>query len=297
VDWSARRDLLESGPDDLQFVAEVDDDGRAHLRFGDGVNGFAPEAGATFTAAYRTGNGRAGNVGAEAIRHLVLREQSVSGASFRPRNPLPARGGADPEPLADVRLLAPHAFRTDLQRAVTADDYARLAEREFPGRVQRAAATLRWTGSWTEALVAVDPSSAEGDVDGLLREIRARLHRYRRIGHDVVVRQGVPVAVHLGLSVCVQPHAPCGPVRAALLEVLGGHGFFQPDNLTFGEGIALSRLIAAAQAVTGVESVQAVTFQRLEVEPAGEIESGFLPLGPLEIARLGKLDLDTRGGQ
>lgn len=298
VDWSARGDLLESGPDDLHFVAEVDDDGRAHLRFGDGRNGFAPEAGATFTAAYRVGNGRAGNVGAEAIRHLVPREQQpVPDASFRPRNPLPARGGADPEPLADVRLLAPHAFRVDLQRAVTADDYARLAEREFPGRVQRAAATLRWTGSWTEALVAVDPFGAEADVDGLLREIHGRLHRYRRIGHDVVVRQGVPVPVHLGLAVCAQPHALRGHVRSALLEALGERGFFQPDNLTFGEGIALSRLIAAAQAVPGVESVQAVTFQRLDVEPAGEIESGFLPLGPLEIARLGKLDLEMGGGR
>ncbi len=175
VAWSAQRDLLDSGPDDLHFVAEVDDDGRAHLRFGNGENGFAPAAGATFTAEYRIGNGRAGNVGAEAIHSLVWRDGSLPGVTFRPRNPLPARGGVDPEPLADVRLLAPHAFRTDLQRAVTADDYARLTERDFAGRVQRAAATLRWTGSWTEALVAVDPWSGEADVDGLLREIRRRL--------------------------------------------------------------------------------------------------------------------------
>jgi len=313
VEWSAEGDLLESGPDDLHFVAEVDDDGRAHLRFGNGENGFAPLAGVTFTAAYRIGNGRAGNVGAEAIRHLVLRGGPIFGTTFHPRNPLPARGGVDPEPLADVRLLAPHAFRTDLQRAVTADDYARLAEREFAGRVQRAAATLRWTGSWTEALVAVDPLSAEADIPRLLREIRQALHRYRRIGHDVVVKPAVSVPLDVELAVCVLPHFLRGHVEAALLDVFGTRllpdgrrGLFHADNLTFGQGIALSRLLAAAQAVAGVESVEVTKLERLYVGPNGEIAAGFLPIGPLEIARLdddprfpgnGRLRLTMRGGR
>ncbi|MFL6193739.1 MAG: hypothetical protein ACJ75H_06180, partial [Thermoanaerobaculia bacterium] len=78
------------------------------------------------------------------------------------------------------------------------------------------------------------------------------------------------------------------------------------DNLSFGEGIALSRLIAAAQSVTGVESVGAVAFHRLHDGPAGEIENGFLPLAPMEIVRLdndrrfpdnGKITLQMRGGR
>jgi len=286
VKWSAQEDLLDSGPDDLHFVAEMDDDGRAHLRFGNGETGFAPPAGTSFGVVYRTGNGRAGNVGAEAIRHLVLRSLVLPDAILRPRNPLPALGGTDPEPLADVRLLAPHAFRQDLQRAVIAEDYARLVERDFPGRVQRAASTLRWTGSWPEVLVAVDPLSTEEDVEGLLWEIRRRLHRYRRIGHDVVVKRAVSVALDIEVKVCVLPHFLRGHVEAALLEALGNRGLFHPDKLTFGEGIALSRLVAAAQAVPGVESVEVTTFQRLYEGPNGELEAGFLPLGPLEIARL-----------
>ena len=47
-----------------------------------------------------------------------------------------------------------------------------------------------------------------------------------------------------------------------------------------------SRVIAAAQAVPGVESAEVTTFQRLYEGPNGELEAGFLPLGPLEIARL-----------
>ncbi len=120
----------------------------------------------------------------------------------------------------------------------------------------------------------------------------------------MVVRQAVPAPLDVALNVCAKPHALRGHVDAALLDVLsdraladGRRGFFHPDNLTFGEGIALSRLIAAAQAVTGVESVQVDRFQRLDSGPAGEIAAGFLPLGPLEIARLGKLDLNVGGGR
>jgi hypothetical protein len=303
--WKVRRDLLEAGPGDSHFVAEVDDDGRAHLRFGNGETGFAPLAGTELRPVYRVGNGRMGNVGAESIRHLALKNnQSLSGVSLSPRNPLPARGGTDPEPLAEIRLLAPHAFRKDLQRAITGDDYARLVERDFAGRVQRAAAVLRWTGSWPEVLVAVDPLSGEEDVDGLLKEIETALQRYRRIGHDVVVSRAVAVPLFLELRVCVRPAYVRGHVQAALLDAL--RGFFQPDNLSFGQGIALSRLIAAAQAVTGVESVTAKAFRRFHEAQGDELEKGFLPLGPLEIARLdndrrfpdnGRIELTMRGGR
>ena len=48
--WKPRYDLIESGPDDRHFVVEIDNDGIAHLRFGDGELGFQPPAGMTFSA-------------------------------------------------------------------------------------------------------------------------------------------------------------------------------------------------------------------------------------------------------
>jgi hypothetical protein len=97
------------------------------------------------------------------------------------------------------------------------------------------------------------------------------------------------------MTVCVLPHYLRGHVEAALLDVFsnrvlpdGRRGFFHPDNLTFGEGIYLSKLVAAAQAVPGVESVsvKVTKLQRLFEGPNHEIENGILPLGPLEVARL-----------
>ena len=71
---------------------------------------------------------------------------------------MPARGGIDPETAAQIRRDAPQAFRTQ-ERAVTPDDYAAITER-YAG-VQRAAARLRWTGSWHTVFVTVDRVGGE----------------------------------------------------------------------------------------------------------------------------------------
>ena len=55
------------------------------------------------------------------------------------------------------RYRAPFAFRQQQVRAVTPEDYADRAA-EFAG-VQRAAGTLRWTGSWHTMFVSVDRMS------------------------------------------------------------------------------------------------------------------------------------------
>ena len=311
--WEPRRDLLGSGPEDRHFVVEMDNDRRAHVRFGDGELGCMPDAGESFQAVYRVGNGPAGNVGAEAISHIVFRNRLPHGAEIRPRNPYSAIGGTAPEPVTEAKLFAPHAFRTVLQRAITADDYADIVMRDFKDKVQRAAARLRWTGSWYEVLAAIDPlGSVEADEE-LLCEILGHLYRYRRIGHDVVVKPARYVALDIEMTVCVLPNDLRGHVKAALIEVFsnrllrdGGLGFFHPDNLSFGEDIYLSKLIAAAQGVTGVESVSVTKLQRLFEGSNGEIENSVLPLGPFEIGRLdndpsfpenGTLTLDVRGGR
>ncbi len=310
--WSARLDLLASGPEDLHFVAEMDEEGRAHLRFGDDEAGEQPDASMHFNARYRTGNGLAGNVGAEAISHIVM-HNLLSGVTLSARNPLPARGGAAPEPLAEVKLFAPHAFSSELQRAITAVDYAAIVEREFPQRVQKAAASLRWTGSGYEVLVAVDAYHSDAASPQLLTAVSGRLHRYRRIGHDLVVISARKVPLDIALLVCVLPDYLRGHVKAALLDMFsnrrladGTTGVFHPDNLTFGDDIYLSRLVALTQSVTGVQSVQVTRLQRQHHRPNQEIENGVLPLGPFEVARLdndpslpehGRLTLDVRGGR
>jgi hypothetical protein len=309
--WSPRRDLLDSGPMDRHFVAEIENDGRAKLRFGDGDLGEVPEPNAEMEAIHRVGNGLAGNVGREAISHLVFHLPGQDGI-LRVRNPLPAKGGTDPEPLADVKLFAPEAFRKDLQRAITAEDYALLVGRDFEDKVQRAAAEMRWNGSWYEVHVALDPRQTMQAEEVLLDEVAGRLQRYRRIGHNLTVRLAEYVSLDIEMVVCVLPHHHRGQVKADLLEIFsnrmlpdGKLGFFHPDNLTFGTGIRLSNLLAVAQAVPGVENVVVTKLKRLFERPEHEIENGILPIGSMEVARLdnnlnfpenGRLSLLMRGG-
>lgn len=311
VEWLAVADLLESRRLDRHFMVEMDNEGRAHLRFGDGELGRKPEVGTEFKTVYRIGNGPAGNIGRDMISHIVFRGISLNGIALRPRNPLPAVGGTSAEEMENVKLFAPHAFRKDLQRAVTANDYARLAQRH-PG-VQRAAASLRWTGNWHEVMVAIDPLGAVEAGDELLLDIERYLFKYKSMGHDLVVKKASYVPLDIEMTICVLPDYLRGQVEAELKEVFcnrilrdGGLGFFHPDRLSFGEGIYLSRIVAAAQAVPGVESVIIDRFQRLFEPPNQEIERGILPLSPMEIARLdndpsfpenGKLVLNVLGGR
>jgi hypothetical protein len=290
VKWSSRNDLLGSGEEDDHFVAEMDNFGRAHLRFGDGEAGRAPLAGERFRASYRVGNGAAGNVGAEAISHILFKE-TLSDAKLRPRNPMPAVGGVEPEPMAEVKLFAPYAFRSDLQRAVTAEDYATIAQRH--PKVQRAAATLRWTGGWYEARVAVDPKSKVEADEKLLQQVTESLRPFRRIGHELKVVKAVYVPLEIEMTVCVKPGYLRGHVKAALLDRFSNHvlidgalGFFHPDSLTFGDGVLVSKLVAAAQSVTGVENVVVTRLRRLGELAGTELEDGILKITPLEIARL-----------
>lgn len=310
--WKPIFDLLDSGPSDRHFVAEIDDQGQAHLRFGDGTQGQRPVADTTFVADYRVGNGPAGNVGAETLTHIVLGDR-LDGATLTPRNPIPAVGGTAPEPLNDVRLFAPTASRHRLQRAITAQDYADIVLRDFAASVQRAAALLQWNGSWYEILVAVDARGTGDPTADLLDVITAHLYRFRRIGHDLRVKGAIAVPLRLEITLCVSPNYTQGAVKAAVLDRLsdrslanGELGLFHPDRLTFGKEVALSPLVAAVQAIEGVEAVQVTRFTRLYDDRPEALSSGFLPLGPLEIARLsnnpsqpgnGLLILTTGGGQ
>ena len=310
-DWENRYDLIASGPDDKHFVVEIDNFGKAHLRFGNGELGFQPAAGTTFRVTYRVGNGIAGNVGAESITRLVTTKTTFTGVDIKVRNPLAARGGTEPEPMAEAKLFAPYGFRKKLQRAIIAGDYQSLAARN--PKLQRASGELVWTGSWYEADVAVDPLGSETAGDEFLKDIQTYLERYRRMGHDLHVEQAEYVPILLALEVCALPHYQPGHVKAALLEAFsnrvlpgGKRGFFHPDNLTFGEGIYLSKIIATAQAVAGVECVQVKKLQRLFEAANHEIDNGILPLRLAEIAQLdndpnfperGKLEIHVGGGR
>lgn len=284
--WLPRRDLLASDANGKEFVVEVESDGTASIRFGNGQNGMRPASGTRFEARYRFGNGVAGNVGPEAIAHIVTVDPAVTGV----RNPLAARGGCEPESMERVRQDAPSAFRRQ-ERAVTDTDYAEVTERH--PEVQQAAATFRWTGSWHTVFITIDRLGGLPVNEDFKSEIRRHLERYRMAGCDLEIDGPRFVSLDIELHVCVLPGYFRSSVKSALLEVFskrdlqdGRRGVFHPDNFSFGEPVYLSRLIAAAHEVTGVEAVRVTKFER-QGQPSDEaLKAGLLNIGRLEIARL-----------
>ncbi|MEW6734493.1 MAG: putative baseplate assembly protein [Acidobacteriota bacterium] len=314
--WLPKRDLLASDPNSKEFVVEIETDGTAYLRFGDNVLGSRPAPGAQFIATYRIGNGIAGNIGADTITHLVSSDPAIISDLTDPiidevRNPLPGQGGIEPETIEQVRQNAPSAFRKQ-ERAVTPHDYEEVVKR-CRSDVQRAAATFRWTGSWRTVFLTMDRlGGAEVDKD-FEKDVRKCMERYRMAGYDLEVDAPHYVSLEIEMVICVKSNYFTSDVKGALLEFFSNRilpdrrrGVFHPDNFTFGQTVYLSSIIAAAQSLAGVDSVEVKKFQRQGIKSDKALKSGKLELGRLEIARLdndpdfperGVLNLIMRGGR
>jgi baseplate J-like protein len=313
--WRVRRDLLSSHALDPHVVVEIEQDGTAFLRFGDGVHGKpAPEA-TPLVCSYRVGNGPAGNVGAEALAQVIPDGVADLTTVRRVRNPLPAAGGSDPESMEEVRQYAPQAFLVQ-QRAVTEVDYAAAAE-EVPG-VRRAVATRRWTGSWYTVFLSIDPAGGTVNWDGIAPRVREAVERVRLAGEDLELERPIDAPLDIVMEVCVAPGYFRADVKQALTAAFsstvladGRLGFFHPDNFTFGQAVYLSKVVAAAMAQPGVAWVdlsdpsRGHRFQRFGKPAAGEAAQGYIPMGRLEIARAdsspnfpenGRIDFILEGG-
>jgi hypothetical protein len=290
--WVPRPDLLASDRLAAHVVVEMEDDGTAQVRFGDGEHGRAAEPHLPLLATYRVGNGAAGNVGRGALAHLAPPTGRAGQADPRElsrviaiTNPVPGAGGTDPEPVERARLAAPQAFRQQ-RRCVVEEDFVAVAE-AHPD-VLRAAASFRWTGSWHTAVIVVD---RRGDlpVDAAFRaELLSRFEPYRLAGADIDVRGPRRVSADIVVEAGVAPGFRAEVVARALAGAFG-----QPDftRRPIGVPLYLSQVIARAAAVAGVAWADVVRFQRRGGRPRGEIGTGVLAIGPQEALRLAPGDI------
>jgi predicted phage baseplate assembly protein len=280
--WVVRSELFDSGASEREYAVEIEEDGRAYLRFGFLGTGWRPEVvGAPFVATYRVGNGSAGNVGRDTIGHIVADSQTITGV----RNPLPAQGGTDPVTTETARLHAPEAYRTS-KPCVTESDYVEAAERH--PQVARAAARLRWTGSGRTAFVYVQrPDDRPMDRD-FRRRLAAFMEPFRLAGCELEIIGARPVSIEIALDVYLGPRHQTSVVLAALHEAFSDRrlpdektGFFHPSRWTFGQAVYESQVIAQAMAVPGVARVEVRTFRR-----RGSSNANPIGMGLLEVVRL-----------
>ena len=143
--------------------------------------------------------------------------------------------------------------------------------------------------------------------------LRRHLECFRMAGYDLEVDAARSVALDITLHLCVLPGYFRSDVLRAVQLVLGAGvlpdgrlAVFHSDNFTFGQPVYLSRIVASAQAVEGVEAVSVKKFERLGQPDTLPMTVGVLPMGRLEIAQLannpnfrerGRLTVEAGGGK
>lgn len=308
--YTAQSDLLGSGPDARDFVAEIDNSGRAALRFGNDINGFRPNEGTDFVATYRVGLGPAGNLGEDRLVHIRSDVAEITGV----RNMTPGQGGHRPETIKELRRRAPFEFRRQ-DRAVTRADHDEMASRFIPpeGPLQGSVTDIMHTGSWHTVFVTADRRGGLSVTPEFETDLRAHLERYRMAGRDLEVEGPINVPIEIDLEVCVCSDYLRGQVKRAVLDRFsnrilpdGTLGAFHPDRMSFGQTLYLSPLITLAQSVEGVRAVTVTRFQRFSDPDSSGLADRKLEFGRREIARLdndpsrpgnGVLRLTMKGGR
>ena len=269
--WTPRRDLLGSDGDATDFVVEIEDDGRARLRFGDDAHGKRPDPGTAFDGDLprRQRRRRQRRRRGDRPRRQHGRRRVQRACATRCRRPAASIRRTSRRRAA----MRPQAFRTQ-ERAVTAADYAAAAERR--PEVQRAAATFRWTGSWHTVFVTADrvggargrrrasrrgcaaTSSASAWPATTSRSTRRAscrsTSRCTSASRPDYFRADV---LQRGATRAVERRAARRPPRRSSI----------PTTSRSASRSTSAASIAAAQAVEGVESVRVDGFQRL-VDPS-----------------------------
>ena len=124
--WTQVDNFLDSGSADRHFVIDVDNNDRATVTFGDGINGKIPTG--TIAWTYKTGGGALGNVEAGSINKIdtTLVDVLSNVANVTAMNVAAASGGADREAPEVTKIKAPASIRA-VRTTVSREDFVARA--------------------------------------------------------------------------------------------------------------------------------------------------------------------------
>jgi predicted phage baseplate assembly protein len=281
--WQPIDDLATAGRDDAAYSL----DGEAGtVRFGDGVRGRIPEAGARVRVVLmRAGGGSAGNLPPGALKEISATD--LTGArvlrKLKVFQPVATDGGDDAETLDEAERRIPALLR-HRDRAVTEQDYRRLAA-ETPGvRLGR-----------VELLSRFKPHQRLRDVPGvvsvmvlpqqearrpptprpdrpLLEAVHAHLDARRPLATELYVIGCEYVPVGIGVKVSVRDGFGPDAVSQAVQDALRLHLWPLSPGGPSGEGWPLGREVRDLELeviVSRVAGVSAVPALKLFARSAG----------------------------
>lgn len=273
--WQQVPDFDTSTPDSRHYVL---DHTAGEIRFGDGIRGRVPTAGAHVVAEeYVVGGGVVGNVPRTTEWRFVDQPADWPATVALNATALasvdPTTGGRDSESIAEATARVRREFETPT-RAVTADDFVYLATNTPHTDVARASAAVHPGdgpdgGDVVRVTVApygTLPGGSESTFDeGIYSAVEQYLSRHRLLTDRLDV---VPVE-YVGVGVDVEVRAVPGAsssTRAADIEArldsfLDPLTGFDGNGWPFGHAVFKSEVYAAVEATEGVDSVVSVAFR------------------------------------
>jgi hypothetical protein len=261
--WTLVDTLYGEGANARVYASRNDENANTTVLFGDGAlfGARAPSGTGNIQATYRSGLGSAGNVDSGQINILLSRPLGLKAVT----NPIPASGGADPQPADQARVLAPLSVST-LARAVSILDYQNFALC-FSG-VAKALATWSWDGS--QRCVILTLAGTDGALvdkgSKLATDLMGALQNFGDPTVPVSIQSFVPVFFEIGIDVLASDPNALGATQAAVEAALRfAFGF---DSRSLGQWVTLSGVLEIAQNVSGVVAVEITQLYRSD-QPSG----------------------------
>lgn len=266
--WQEVDDFFASGPGDPHFTVNKT---IGQIAFGNGERGRIPVANQALPRTnivarrYRFGGGKRGNSGPATITDLQASVPDIESVTNR----LPSLLGSDEEPLGDAKLRAAQELKSK-KRAVTSEDFERLAK-ETPGaRVKRATALPLTHPKFPDAqipgvvTVIVVPDGDQPNPtpnEATLRAVCAYLDAHRLLTTEVHVSPPRYRQIRIEADVIVEPAADLAQVKedveTRLLEYLHPlRGGPDGEGWEFGGNVYFSDVVGQVLALDGVDRIQ-----------------------------------------
>jgi predicted phage baseplate assembly protein len=231
------------------FVTREDEKNVTHVQFGDGINGARVPSGLNNVVAnYCYGSGaEAPDPGSLSV---ILKSWPGLKAIV---NPVPAGGGADPDPPQQIKTYAPQSVLT-FGRAISADDYETIAA-QAPG-VARARSYWSWDPVQLRMMVKV----YVGDDNIALSKAKTALAGASDPNRPVTVLLAQSVPITLGLTLVVDPfHVLADVVSAATVALVDpDRGIFGVHAVKIGQSMFQSRIYQTCLSVPGAVAVHSL---------------------------------------
>lgn len=275
--WTRVSDFINSGPNDLHYTVDVDENDVVTITFGNGVNGAVVPIGVSnIRANYRVGGGKIGNVGANTITQVISSGLPGIVSVTNPEEPFIK--GEDKESIESARINAPKSYRmrNTLVTLQDFEDYVSL----YPG-VDKSQAILDDYGN---VHIYVKPTNGEYPTQELKDSLLADMDSRRIFTVGVSIHDPSYDTIDMVVDLYVQSNYLASYVSNIVDNTI--RNYF--SGLGFKDPVVLGRLYRLVMSLDGVDNV---VFKNEDGTPFTDIavENG-------HIVVLGNLTINTYGG-